>query len=85
MTSQELRATLQATPFRPFTVRMADGRSFDVGHPDFLLVGPNGRTAFVFGPSGAEFSMLDVMLMTEIAFGQPEAQSATDATAGQPG
>jgi hypothetical protein len=83
MTSQELRAALQALPFRPFTVHMVDGRSFEVRHPDFLLVGPNGRTAYIFAPSGAEFSILDVMLMTEIELGQQGAQSATDAAAGQ--
>lgn len=83
MLSQELRAALQAMPFRPFTVRMADGRSFAVRHPDFLLVGPNNRTAFVFAPSGSDFSILDVLLMTEIEFGQQGVQPATDAAAGQ--
>lgn len=83
MTSQELRAALQSTPFRPFTVRMADGQSFEVHHPDFLLVGPNGRTAFAFGLSGNEFSILDVLLMTEIEFGRQAAQSPTDAAPGQ--
>lgn len=78
MTSQELRATLQANPFRPFTVRMADGRSFEIRHPDFLLVGPNGRIAFAFAPSGNEFSILDVLLMTEIEFGRQGVQSPTD-------
>jgi hypothetical protein len=48
-----------------------------VRHHDFLLLGPNGRTAFVFSPSGAEFSILDVLLMTEIEFGQQGAQSST--------
>src|SRR4051812_13463376 len=70
MTSQELRAALRTSPFRPFTVRMADGRAFEIRHPDFLLVGPGGRTAFAFGPSGNEFSILDVLLMTEIQFGR---------------
>ena len=26
-------------PFLPFTIRMSDGRSFDVPHPDFIAVG----------------------------------------------
>ncbi len=43
MTSQELRAALQARPLRPFTVRMADDRSFEIRHRDFLLVAPNGQ------------------------------------------
>jgi hypothetical protein len=68
MTAQDLRAALQTSPFRPFTVRMTDGRSFPIHHPDFLLVGPAGRTAFAFTPAGDEFSILDVMLMTELEF-----------------
>lgn len=83
MTSQELRAVMQAIPFRPFIIRMADGRSFEVRHPDFLLVGPNGRTAFAFGPSGNEFSILGVLLMTEIEFSRQGVQAPTDAAPGQ--
>lgn len=26
-------------PFQGFTIRMSDGRSFDVPHPDFIAVG----------------------------------------------
>jgi hypothetical protein len=60
---------------------MADGRSFELQHHDFLLLGPNNRTAFVFSPSGAEFSILDVMLMTEteIEFGPHRAEPGTSA------
>ena len=42
MTIQQLRATLKAVPFRPFDVHMADGRSFHIRHPDFLLMSPSG-------------------------------------------
>ena len=68
MTSQQLRAALQAAPFRPFTIHMGDGRSFDIQHPDFLLLSPGGRTAFAYRIE-EEFSIVDVMLMTEIEFG----------------
>ena len=27
--------------FRPFAIRLADGRSFDVPHPEFMAVGRN--------------------------------------------
>lgn len=26
-------------PFQPFTIRLSDGRSFDVPHPDFIAIG----------------------------------------------
>jgi hypothetical protein len=81
MTPQELRAAVQGTPFRPFIIHMADGRSFPIRHPDFLLIAPNGRTAFAFGPTADEFSILDVLLMTEIEILRQETQSASDAAA----
>lgn len=84
MIAQELRAALQAKPFRSFTVRMADQRAFEIRHPDFLLLGPNGRTAFAFAQSGSEFSILDVMLMTEIDFSQLAQRPSSDGTSGNP-
>ncbi len=65
MTVQHLRNVQQAVPFRPFTVHMADGRSFLVRHPDFLSIAPAGRTVIVYG-DGEDFQILDVMLMTGI-------------------
>jgi len=82
MTAQELRAALRATPFRPFTARMADGRAFEVNHPDFLLLAPSGRTAFAFA-SLDEFSILDVMLMTEVEFSRQSARLPGDAPSSQ--
>lgn len=67
MTVQQLRAALNAAPFRPFIVHMADGRTLPVRHPDFLLLSPSGRTAFVFEDED-NFSIVDLLLMTEIEF-----------------
>ena len=36
---EEIRRLVHATPFDPFVIHMADGRSFRVPHPDFILVG----------------------------------------------
>lgn len=65
MTIQQLRMDLKAAPFRPFTVHMADGRSFHIPHPDFLAMSPSGRTIIVF-QEDEESSILDLLLMTEI-------------------
>ncbi|MCS6978361.1 MAG: hypothetical protein NZM31_15335 [Gemmatales bacterium] len=83
MTSHELRAALQNRPFKPFVIHMADGRSFEVRHPDFFWIGPNGRTAFVYTPSGTDFSIVDVLLMTEIEFLPQSGQSAAGNGEGQ--
>lgn len=70
MTVQQLRNAHRATPFRPFTIRMADGRSFHVPHPDFLSMSPTGRTVIVY-QDDEEFSILDLLLMTEIEMSAP--------------
>ena len=67
MTIQQLRAALKAAPFRPFDVHMADGRSFHVPHPDYLLMSPSGRMVFAFGEDD-DCSILDLLLMTEVEY-----------------
>ena len=75
MTIQQLRAAHQATPFQPFTVHMADGRAFRVPHPDFLSMSPTGRTVIIYQEDD-EFSILDLLLMTEIQMTQAESSKA---------
>jgi hypothetical protein len=65
MTIQQLRAAHRAVPFRPFTIHMADSRSFHIPHPDFLSKSPTGRTVIVYQEAD-DFSTLDLLLMTEI-------------------
>lgn len=65
MTIEQFRATLRLQPFHPFTIRMADGRKFDVSHPDFIAQSPTGRTVVVF-QSDESYSVLDLLLMTEL-------------------
>ena len=65
MTTEQFRTTLHLQPFRPFTIRMADGRTFDVSHPDFVAQSPSGRTVIVFQPDES-YSVLDLLLMTEL-------------------
>jgi hypothetical protein len=65
MTVEQFRATWRLQPFRPFTIRMADGRTFEVSHPDFLAQSPSGRTVIVFQPDET-YSVLDLLLMTEL-------------------
>jgi hypothetical protein len=65
MTIQQLRAAHRSAPFRPFNIHMADGRAFQVPHPDFLSMSPTGRTVIIY-QENEEFSILDLLLMTEI-------------------
>ena len=65
MTTEQFRATLHLQPFRPFKIRMADGRAFDVAHPDFVAQSQSGRTVIVFHPDET-YSVLDLLLLTEL-------------------
>jgi hypothetical protein len=65
MTFQQLDNVHNARPFRPFTLHIADGRSFRVPHPEFLSRSPSGRTIIVYG-SDESFSVLDLLLLTEL-------------------
>ena len=40
MDLQGIREALHRQPFEPFSIRLADGRSLPVPHPDFVAVGP---------------------------------------------
>jgi hypothetical protein len=65
MTTEQFRATLHQQPFRPFAIRMADGRRFQVAHPDFVAQSQSGRTVIVVQPDDS-YSVLDLLLMTEL-------------------
>jgi hypothetical protein len=65
LTIEKLRAAHRAAPFRPFTIRMADGRSFLIPHPDFLFINPSGRTVIVAHQDDS-YNIIDLLLMTEI-------------------
>jgi hypothetical protein len=73
MTIESFRAALRAQPFQPFTIHMGDGRQLYVPHPDFAWLSPNGRTVIVHNPEDGSFSILDLLLMTELRVAAPGA------------
>jgi hypothetical protein len=67
VTIEQLRATAKAQPFVPFTLRLADGRQYDVNHPDFVSSHPQGRTVIVYKPSdNGDFEIIDLLLVVGI-------------------
>ena len=78
MTAEQLRAMRNSQPFRPFTIHLADGRSFSVPHRDFVSQSPGGRTIIVYGTEES-FSVLDLFLVTEL-----EIQEKSDSQDGAP-
>ncbi len=70
MTTDTLTRTIRAAPFRPFWLRLADGRSLPVPHPDFIAF-PGGRTAIVMDETEG-FEIVDRLLVVSLGFeGQP--------------
>jgi hypothetical protein len=54
---------------------MADGRAFDVLHPDFVAQSPSGRTVIVFQTDDS-YSVLDLLLMSELEISSPNGKTA---------
>ena len=67
MTMAEFRTALDELPFKPFSLRMPDGRSIPVLHRDFVASAPAGRTAVVYQPNG-RFNIVDVMLVSDLEY-----------------
>jgi hypothetical protein len=59
-----VRDALHRQPFRAFTCRLADGRSIQVPHPDFVAVSP--RQVVVISPVDESLSILEPLLIQSI-------------------
>lgn len=77
MTVEQLRATREAHPFRPFTLHLADGRSLRVPHRDYLSLSPSGRTVIIY-QTDESFSILDLLLVTELKIDPPLSQTTAN-------
>ncbi len=67
MTIESLDRAYRASPFRPFALRLADGRSVPVPHPEFLSFNPKGRTAVVVDERDG-FEVVDLLLVVSLSF-----------------
>jgi hypothetical protein len=52
MSPQELTETLKQRPFEPFRIVMTDGQSYDIRHPDLLMVGTRAAIVGLTGQPG---------------------------------
>jgi hypothetical protein len=62
MTTQELQLRHGQKPFEPFRLLVADGRSYEVRHPERLASLRTGRMISVATDDG--FVILDLLLIT---------------------
>jgi hypothetical protein len=65
-----LREALHKRPFEPFVIRLADGRSLPVQHPEFVAVGE--RRAVVIGENDS-WSWIEPLLIVSLdSLAQPK-------------
>jgi hypothetical protein len=64
MTIQEIQRLRGLQPFEPFRILVADGKQYDVRHPENLAFAGNGRLIAVGMPD--YFVTLDLLLVTGI-------------------
>ena len=65
MAPAEIRTALKAKPFRPFTLRTADGDTFHVSHPESMLMTPNGRTLVLVTPK-SDLEIIDTIMLVSV-------------------
>jgi len=68
MKIDDLRHAYQARPFRPFSIRVADGREYQVDHPEFLSFSTTGRTIVVSTPKDLH-GIIGTAMITSIHLG----------------
>jgi hypothetical protein len=72
-----IRQVLQSVPFRPFRLRLADGREFAVTHPDYIAIGENGRSILHYDSERDNTTtILEPLLIISIEY--PPPLSATE-------
>jgi hypothetical protein len=74
MTSSQVREALEASPFTPFTLRLADGSAVRIGNPESALLPPK-RRAIVILPDGGcpgKLRQLDVGLIVGLELDKPQ-------------
>jgi len=76
MTIQEIRRLREEKPFRPFRVLTADGRAYDVLHPEFLSQSPSGRLITIGLPDDS-FVTLDLLLVAGVRKGIKPAKNGS--------
>lgn len=71
-----IREAIHAQPFRPFTLRLADGRALLVPHPDFVAVSP--RRVAVISAQDESLAVLEPLLIVSLEYtGTGQASTAS--------
>jgi hypothetical protein len=79
MDTNALRDALHKQPFKPFSMRLADGRSLSVPHPDFVAVAK--RLVVVIDSETESTSHLEPLLIVSLEFERAQAGPEADGAA----
>jgi len=62
MKADTLRELIEANPFKPFSINLADGRALKVPHRDFISISPGARMLTVWDQNDTA-NLIDLMLV----------------------
>jgi hypothetical protein len=72
MKIEELKKVKDRRPFEPFEVRIADGRSLLIKHPDAVAWDPEQSRIVICGLAGSGWEIVDVALITSLGILAPK-------------
>jgi hypothetical protein len=79
MPLQDIRAALQARPFEPFLLVMTDGRTYEVRHPELVMLGFQSLAVGI-APQNAEepvYERVQILALSHITRLEPVETTAT--------
>ena len=82
-----IREAMSRQPFRPFELRLADGRAVLVRHPDFIATDSGNRQLVVFVQPEDKMMIIEPLLIVSMDFPPPAtaAASGSNGTSGATG
>jgi hypothetical protein len=69
----KIRELLQARPFEPFIIRMADGLEYRIDHPDFVLAAASDIPQITIEELDGRQHFLSALLVTSVERVAPSA------------
>jgi hypothetical protein len=66
VTVKELKEAKDKKPFEPFFIRMADGQSYEIKHPDAVAWDPGNTRIAICGLEGGRWEIVDIRLVTSL-------------------
>jgi hypothetical protein len=66
MLTEAIKTAVQSRPFRPISVRLANGSQIQIPSPDNVAVHPDGKTFVLFAPAGG-YRIVDIPLVADLS------------------